>query len=86
METKDVQAIVNSINEGLAKQMVLTLAVQQLLRQLPSGPASEFARCLRQSTAEVLQSESHRYTPAMDAAATLQLAALLEAAGAPPKT
>ena len=86
MESKELQAIASSINEGLAKQMVLSLAVHELLRLLPPGPAATFAQRLRQSTAEVLQRESHRYTPTMDAAATLQLAALLEAAGAPPKT
>jgi len=78
--------IADALNQLVAKQMVLSLGLEEALRALPEGARTAVAARMRQRAAEALQMHSEGFSPSMDEAATLQLAALLEAAGQPPKT
>lgn len=73
------------INQLAAKLMVLEIVLQETLRALPPDARKEIAAGSRQQVASAMQQHADGFSPSMDEAATLTLAALLEAAGEPPK-
>ena len=77
--------IAEAINQTLAKQMVVELAVQELVRLLPEAAKKAFAECFRVSAENAMQAHASHLSADADEQLTLSVAALLEAAGYAPK-
>jgi hypothetical protein len=73
------------INQLAARLMFVELALHEVLRALPADARTGIAAGLRQRAASAMQVHADHFSFPMDEAATLALAALLEAAGEPPK-
>lgn len=67
-----------------ARQLVLDLAVQELVRLQSETIRGRFASALREQVAALMQNHVEHMNPTADAAMSLSLASLLEAAGEPP--
>lgn len=80
-----IHAIAETVNQLAAKLMATELALQCAIRALPADARKAIAADLRTSAAKAMQEHAGTFSPQMDEQMTLSIAALLEAAGEPPK-
>jgi len=83
----DIQAqrITEALNRQAAKLIAVEAALQAVLECLPQAARTATASALRLRAASAMQSQAQGLTPDMDRTMSLSLAALLEAAGEPPR-
>ena len=80
------QEMASLLQEVALRAQVLDLAVQNLVRSLDASSSASFAAGLRADAVGLLNSHAGRADAHADQVLTLAIAALLEAAGHPPKT
>lgn len=81
----ETEKLVDGINTFGAKLMAIEIALQEVIRVLPAEARTEIAERFRQRLASAMQAHAQTQTPSMDAQMTASAAAILEAAGEPPK-
>jgi len=85
MNNEQFNEFADILNTLLAQQTVLGFGVAELIRLLTPEQKAQFARSVKGLVGQVMQDRANESTPEMDAAMSLQLAALLESAGQPPQ-
>jgi hypothetical protein len=80
-----IENVAEAVNQALAKQMVVEIAVQELVRLLPDSLKKAFAEHFRQSAKNAMQEHASHLSAGADEQLTLSVAAMLEAAGKAPK-
>lgn len=81
----ETQKLVDGINAFGAKLMAVEIALQEVIRALPADAKMDIAARFRQRAASAMQEHAPLHSPAMDEQMTASVAAILEAAGEPPK-
>ncbi|HSH73254.1 MAG TPA: hypothetical protein VK974_09375 [Methylophilaceae bacterium] len=84
MNDEKLSLIASTLNDLLVKQMVIDIAIQELISLLANDDKEKFATNFRQSSAELMQENSEAFSQAMDNQFSLSVASYLEASGNPP--